>query len=114
MAKMLAFIERLEDLMFENAINPSTPAKNVGIDRTTITRYLSGARMPSVKNLLLLSDYFECTTDFLLGFEEENRGGHCKPCPPFSQQPAFLLAYFSITKYQLQKWTKIPEAAIYY
>lgn len=40
-----------------------------GITPAQINRYLSGARKPSGKALITLSEYFGVTTDYLLGYE---------------------------------------------
>lgn len=107
------FAERLSDLMFNARLNPPALAEMLGLNRTTITRYLSGKKNPSLANVILLSDFFCCSSDFLLGLEQESSSKTFKKCPPFSEQLGFLLDHFGINKYQLQKWSKIPESAIY-
>lgn len=107
------FAERLSELLFENDLNPPKLAKAIGCKRNTINRYLSGNNMPAVAILIRMADYFACTTDFLLGLEQENYANKFKTCPPFQEQLPFLCRYFDKTKYALQKETKIPESAIY-
>ena len=113
MLDLTLFAERLDDLMFDNGINAPALAKAIAVDRTTITRYLQGNKIPSVKNVILLADYFKCTADFLLGLAAENYSNTFRECPPFSERFPFLLEYFKINKYQLQKQSKIPESLIY-
>jgi len=107
------FAETLNELMLEQEINAPALAKNIGINRTTVTRYLTGNYMPSVKNLVAIADYFGCSAEFLLGFSDDTSFGNFKKCPPFGERLTFLLDYFNTNKYQLQKRTKIAESAIY-
>jgi len=108
------FAERLNELMIENDIKSPELATKLGIHRSTISRYLSGNKIPSVKNVISLANYFNCSTDYLLSLTDENKVKTFKPCPPFNEQLKFLLDYYKITKYQLQKWTQIAESSIYY
>ena len=64
---MSEFSERLSELIFENGLNKKTLAKNVGISAACITHYIQDKRLPTIKSLILLADYFGCSTDFLLG-----------------------------------------------
>lgn len=108
------FAERLNDLMLDdNQISTETLAAKVGVDSTAIRKYLRGLRIPSVRVLVNLADYFNCTTDFLLGLEQENYKRQFKKCPPFNERLAFLLKSKGKKKTQLQKQTNIPESAIY-
>ena len=107
------FAERLKDLIIENGLTPKTLGEAVGIDRTTVTRYLKGVRIPSVDTFVSIADYFNCTADFLLGFEEISSKNKFITRPPFKEQLKIILDYAGISKYQLRKWTEIAESAIY-
>ena len=76
---MSEFSERLSGLIFEHGLNRKLLAKNVGINASCITHYLQDKRIPTVKSLILLAEYFNCSTDFLLGREEENKTLTFKP-----------------------------------
>ena len=41
--------------------------EKIGVSRTTISRYENNSRQPSKEILEILADYFEVTTDYLLG-----------------------------------------------
>ncbi len=99
--------------MFDAQINPPSLAKQLGCGRATIYRYLQGNKIPSLDMVIRLADYFKCTTDFLLGLEEESYPQEFLQCPPFKDRLAFLLEHFKITKYKLQKLSNVPESAIY-
>ena len=110
---MSHFAERLRELMIEKGLNPKTLADVLGINRTTITRYLNGTRQPSVATFVAIADYFHCTADFLLGIEDVSRTDKFNDCPPFSEQLHIILDKANKTKYELCKITKIAETAVY-
>lgn len=87
---MSKFSERLEDLMNDNNLNKKMLAEKVGINATCISHYILDKRIPTVESLIKLADYFKCSTDFLLGREEENDNLTFKKCPPFSERIIFL------------------------
>ncbi len=113
MLDLSKFAERLDELLFETNISSLELAKQLNCGRATIYRYLQGNRIPSLDMVVRLADYFKCTIDFLLGLEDENHPHEFLPCPPFKERLAFLLKHFHITKYYLQKTSKVPESAIY-
>ncbi|MDE6505598.1 MAG: helix-turn-helix domain-containing protein [Clostridia bacterium] len=114
MVNLSNFAETLSGLMFEhNNINGKALANTLGIAAPTITRYLRAERTPTVENLVLLADYFNCSVDFLLGLEEQNTALTFKPCPPFSQQLVYLTKYFKLTYYAFYHAVKIPESTFF-
>ena len=113
MLNLSIFAERLNDLLYDAQITPPALAAKLGCGRVTIYRYLQGNKIPSLDMVIRLADYFNCTTDFLLGLEEENYPQEFLQCPPFKDRLAFLLEHCKITKYRLQKLSNVPESAIY-
>lgn len=114
MDNLSIFAERLKELMIDNDCNTDKLMKLVGVNRTSVNRYLAGKCFPSVKNLIIIADYFRCTLNFLLGIEDENYYTKSKKCPTFDKQLKFLLDRFETTKYELVKDGNITESAIYY
>jgi len=108
------FAERLSELLFEHKLSVPDFAKKLGCGRTTINRYLSGARAPSTELAVKMADYFSCTTDFLLGLEDENYSHHFLPCPPFSKRFPFLCEHFQVSKYRIHADTNIPSSLLGY
>jgi len=47
-------------------------SKKVGVARTTYTAYENGTKMPPLDTVNIIADFFEVTTDFLLGRIEKN------------------------------------------
>ena len=113
MYNLSIFAERLSDLMLEKSLNAPTLAKELDICRTTLTRYLSGKTIPSLSTAIKLADYFACPLDYLLGSEKESYYDKFKPCPPFTQQFAFLLERFGKTKTEIHEKAGITESLIY-
>jgi len=64
---MSNFSDRLKSLRKEKNLTLAELGKDVGLTNATISRYESGARKPSQDILEILADYFEVTTDYLLG-----------------------------------------------
>ena len=105
--------EVLDSLMFERELNATRLAKAVGIDPTNVMRYLRGKRTPSVESLVKLADYFNCTTDFLLGREQENYSTTFYPCPPFSEQLKVLKEHFNCPWWHIYKTAHITSSRFY-
>lgn len=107
------YAERLTDLMFGAELNVAMLAANLNTSKMTIYRYLNGSRIPTVEMLLRIADYFNVTTDFLIGIKPESDISKFKNCPAFTERFAFLLKRFEVTKYRLEKDTHINEETIY-
>ena len=61
------FGNRLRSLRKANDIPQWKLAQVLGIDRTTVTNYETGKRMPDVVLLCKIADYFDVSVDYLLG-----------------------------------------------
>ncbi len=107
------FAESLTELIAEAELTPSAFADAIGCGRGTISRYLSGQKMPRLAMLVCIADFFNCSVDYVLGRETENYPRVFMPCPSFGQRLPFLCKELRITKYKLQKATGIAESAIY-
>lgn len=107
------FAESLAELITENNLTPSTLADEIGCGRGTISRYLHAQKMPRISLLVRIADYFQCSTDYLLGRETEKYPRVFSPCPAFQDRLPVLCQQLNVTKYRLQKETGIAESAIY-
>lgn len=58
---------RLAELRKEKSLSQAALAKDLGIDCSTIAKYETGDRLPDLVMLCALADYFEVSTDYLLG-----------------------------------------------
>lgn len=104
--------ENLKFMMTEAEINAPKLSQATGIDSSTILTLLRGDGLPSIDTLVKLADYFKCSTDFLLGLKDTTNEATFKPRPPFSEQLTFILRHFNITKYRLEKQTKLSEKTV--
>ena len=110
---MSNFCERLEELINEHNLNKKTLAKNVGINATCISHYILGKSAPTIASLIKLADYFNCSTDLLLGREEENNNLTFKACPPFCEQILFLKEKFQFSPNDIYDGTEIAKSSYY-
>ncbi len=107
------FVESLSELLLESKVSVAQFAEALGCEKATIYRYLRGIKMPSVDMTVKMADYFSCSTDYLLGLENEKYSKIFKPCPSFQEQLPILCEKLHTNKYQIQKKTGIAESAIY-
>lgn len=108
------FAERLKELMFDNGeMTAKALAAELGLPAPTITRYRKAHNLPSVKNLVLLADYFGCSTDFLLGKEADGKNLIFKTCPPFSERIVFLAKQLCKNYYEFYNKAGIPESTFF-
>lgn len=61
------FGKRLRKLRRDKDITMDDMAKDLSTTQATLSRYENGKRKPDVDFLEMLSDYFDVTTDYLLG-----------------------------------------------
>lgn len=113
MDNLSKFSKMLDSLMFEREITLAQLAKEIGIDATTIGRYLHSRYTPTVENLVQLADFFNCTTDYLLGRETENHPTVFHPCPPFAEQLIVLKKHFKCPWWNFYKTAHISSSRFY-
>ncbi len=114
MFELSKFAERLSWLMYDNKLSSVELTSILNCGHTTINRYLKGNRMPKTELVIRLADYFKCSTDYLLGLEDESYSNKFCPCPPFHEQFKLVLTKFGMTAPRLHELTQIPLSAIYY
>ncbi len=113
MIDLSKFAETLDSLMFEREITASQLAIKTCLDSATISRALHSQFTPSVHTLLKLADYFNCTTDYLLGRETENYSITFLQCPPFSVQLLRLKEHFGCPWQHFYKTAHISASRFY-
>ena len=66
--KETLFSKRLRKLREDKNLSQTALANNIsGISRASISTYELGEKQPGIETLNKLADYFECSTDYLLG-----------------------------------------------
>ena len=108
------FADRLSDLIFDSKKSVTEVANEMGINKSTLYEYLLRERIPRLSSIVKIADYFNCSTDFLLGLEDEISGLVFKECKPFPEQFKEILSYFNISRYRLQKMTGLAESVLFY
>jgi len=64
-------MERLRELRIQHKISQQAIANALGVSRQAYGHYEAGSREPSQEVILRLADYFDVTTDYLLGREKK-------------------------------------------
>lgn len=94
------FSKRLKELMDEAEIKSPALGANIGLEPSAITKFLRAERLPSAATLVKLADYFNCTTDYLLGLSDVLDDRKFKQRPPFCKQIDVLIAFSHKTQYR--------------
>lgn len=58
--------ERLRDLRIKRNLSQKELADCLGISPSIVSSYETGERLPSLEKLLAISDFYQCSTDYLL------------------------------------------------
>ncbi|MFL0507404.1 helix-turn-helix domain-containing protein [Ureibacillus sp. 179-F W5.1 NHS] len=64
---MVSVGAKIKYLREKSNISQKDFAKKIGVSNTVLSRYESGDRKPDYDTLQLIADYFEVSTDYLLG-----------------------------------------------
>lgn len=70
--------ERLAGLKEHSALSSREIAEIIGISKRSFNEYLSGDIKPSIENLIKLANLFNCSLDYLVGrdFEQKEKTKH--------------------------------------
>ena len=66
---MKKFAERLKELRNEKSLTQTQLAKATGLSHTAIVYWESEKRVPNANAIVILAEFFNVTTDYLLGVE---------------------------------------------
>lgn len=72
---------RLIALREERKLSQVEVAKALGMSRSGFSMYELGQREPDMEMVRKLADYFNVTTDYLLGRTDDPKGGNNEPIP---------------------------------
>ncbi len=67
---MIKFQERLKELRNEKELSQTALAKELKVSQRSISSWETGFRQPDYETLRLIAEFFEVTTDYLLGIEK--------------------------------------------
>lgn len=71
--KKVKLAERLRELRGKKGVTQSQVAEYLGLKLRAYQYYESGEHRPEYEKLMALADYFDVTTDYLLGRTDEPR-----------------------------------------
>ncbi len=114
MVNLSKFSERLKELMCDKNINAPALAKAVDTDRTNITRYMRGERLPQFLTFMALIKFFGCSADYLLGLTEYQKDGNKYfDVQPFDISLKNAFAKSGKSQYGLVKQQKISASLVF-
>ena len=85
------FKEKLQFLMKEKNVNTTALSKEIGIAKSCISGWKNGDTMPKFDKAMLLSEYFDCSLDYLFGNSEFEEKSIKKICYNFGKRLKNLL-----------------------
>ena len=75
------FAERLKSLRREYKLNQGELANAIHVAQTTVSQWENNGKMPGIDMLIRIADYFDISTDYLLG-RTEIKNEHIIKAPP--------------------------------
>ena len=101
--------KRLKELMDEAEMKSPALGEAIQTEPSAITKFLREERMPSADTLVKLADYFNCTTDYLLGLSDILDERKFKQRPPFCKQIDVLIAFSKKSQYRFGIEAKLSD-----
>ncbi len=97
------FAENLSALMQEKNLNAPALGEILNMDRSNITRYLRGERLPNYHLFIRIIEYFNVSADVLLGRLDYCDVQEFQPVQPFGATFRKVLDETHISQYGIQK-----------
>ena len=79
------FSETLSELLSMYNLSGKELGKQIQVDRSTITKYISKRSYPRLNYAIKIADYFGCSMDYLSGLTNDYKKKTYLSCPPFNQ-----------------------------
>ena len=101
--KVATFQERFAQLCNENSGTLTKLAESLHVSKQTVSAWKNGTRSPKQPTIVAISDYFNITIEWLMGFDvEPNRKEKKKPIIiPDTEKFQKFIMYMSNEDYQL-------------
>ena len=110
---MSNFAENLSALMSEQNLKAPALAKILKTDRSNITRYLRGERLPLFNGFIALITYFNVSADVILGRSDYATETQFLPVPPFGQQLRKVMEETKTTQYRIEHDANVSGGSMY-
>ena len=65
------FSSRLTDLLKENNLSKRAFAQKIGVSAMSVSDWTTGKVQPTAENIYTVAVYFDVSSDYLLGLEDE-------------------------------------------
>lgn len=110
---MSKFHERLAGLIIESETSVQELSEKYGFSLSALYKWLRGVCYPSFDNLVLLSDNFGCSADYLLGLkDDEVEYTANEQRQPFDVLFSDLLKEKNVSEYRLVKQTGLARSKV--
>ena len=81
---MANFAERIKELRRKSGMSQEALGKILSVRQDAISTYERGLNYPEVRNLIILADFFDVSTDYLLGRTDDPKVHQLSPGGPHS------------------------------
>ena len=68
---MNLFVPRLQELIAESGKMQNEICKDLGVTKQKLSKWKLGYYEPSIDEIIMIASYFNVTSDYLLGLEDE-------------------------------------------
>lgn len=110
------FPKRLRKLMDEKKYSQETVAKEIDKARQTVSCYMDGTASPDWRTIVKLSEFFDVSTDWLLGlseYREDNARRYNLADMRFTEKAANALAALSTAEFIASRGEDVSEGCIH-
>lgn len=108
------FSERLSEQMNEKNILPNDIHITLKINLSHIYTWLRGENLPSLNTAIELSEYLNCSIDFLFGRTENNLAINFNIVEPFNIRLQKIIYEKKLSNFKFSKEVGIPRSALHY
>ncbi|MBQ3220116.1 MAG: helix-turn-helix transcriptional regulator [Clostridia bacterium] len=113
MINLSKFSQTLTSLMMERNLNAPALANILKTDRSNITRYMRGERLPLFHGFVALIEYFNVSADVLLGLIDYTNDKEFLPIENFGERLKQVMLETKTTQYAIEKYTDISSSSVY-
>ena len=107
------FAENLAELMAERNLNAPALAKILKMDRSNVTRYLHGLRLPVFHGFFAIAEFFNVSADVLLGRTDYSSETEFLPVLPFGERLRQVMNETKTTQYRIERDLNISGSSMY-
>lgn len=98
---MLIYGQRIRELREERGISMMSLAKAIGVSDTAVCKWENQISEPKLSYVMKLSDYFNCSADYLIGRSDDF--GNYTPQPQLTAEEKRLLKIFQALSPQMKE-----------